>query len=75
MKTMVDNLACVIGGEAAKSDGEALKKEIDWVENFHKVNFSLHLGLGSSRCTCLHCGFHDKIIDPIECFKCSASFY
>ena len=46
---------------------EELKKQIDKVEIFHKVDFSRHLGIGVSICTCLHCGFHDKEIDPIQC--------
>ena len=67
MRLMVDNLVGIMGSGKAAKRGEELKKQIDEVEIFHKVDFSRHLGIGASICTCLHCGFHDIEIDPIQC--------
>ena len=67
MRVMVENLSTIIGGVEASETCSNLKKQIDFVQDFHKVNFSRHLEMGLSACTCLQCGFYDAKVDPIEC--------
>ena len=84
MKSMIDNFTGIIEDYHSREEGEALKKEIDWVIDWHKVGFIQHLGKGSSKCTCLKCGFYDEEKDPIHCesknrhtppcFECQRTF-
>lgn len=66
MQSMVDNLASIIAENGAIQLATDLKKDIDKIENFYKLDFS-RLGIGTSVCTCLKCGFHHPDDDPIEC--------
>lgn len=84
MKAMVDNLTGIIGGDETKEKGDELKKEIDWIVEWHKVDFIPHLGKGESKCMCMKCGFYDDEVDKIicenknnhmpPCFNCQRTF-
>ena len=66
MRSMVDTLSSIIGGSEVAQKAKDLKDECK-VQEFHKTNFIRHLGVGTSICTCLLCGFHDNDVDPIKC--------
>ena len=72
MRTLVDTLTNIIGGDNATETCKKLQTDIDEVQNFHKVNFTRHLGQGTSQCACLHCGFFHSEKDPIQCKCCNS---
>ena len=67
MRSLVTTLAGFNQGEVATNLSAEIQKDIDWVEDFQKVDFTRHLGKGKSKCTCIECGFRDEKKDPIKC--------
>ena len=67
MKSFVTTLAGIIQGEEAEKTKKALIDRIKWLEEYHTVDFIYHLGKGTSKCTCVKCGFYDEKVDPIKC--------
>ena len=39
MRSFISTLEGIIQGDEAKVEGKRLRKEIDWIEQYHKVNF------------------------------------
>ena len=68
MQSFLSTMAGIIQGDKAEKICQRLQQEIDWIEEFHKVDFLQHLGKGNSKCTCMRCGFCQKI-DADNYFK------
>ena len=60
MQSFLSTMAGIIQGDKAEKICQCLQQEIDWIEEFHKVDFLQHLGKGNSKCTCMRCGFCQK---------------
>lgn len=67
MTQLVDIMVSVICSDDAKEKGEAIKKQIKKVREFHQVDFARHLEAGNCKCMCIKCGLCCEKNDQIEC--------
>ena len=66
MKNIVEKLVNV--GDLDESVRKDFYTRIRTTQVYHKTGFIDHLGSSSAHvCTCIECGFHDEMKDPIPC--------